>query len=298
MRIAVTGASGLIGRALVSHLARRGHDVVRLVRRSPAAADEVHWDPDGGSLDVAALGSVDAVVHLAAAPASFPHRWTEARKSLILESRVQGTRALSTALAQMETPPRVLVSASAIGYYGGTGDTQVDEGGPRGAGFLADVVVQWEAAAEPARAAGIRVAHARTGLVVAGHGGAWGVMWPIFRLGVGGRLSSGKQWWSFISLRDEVRALQYLIEQPIAGPVNLVAPNPATNDQVTRAMGALLRRPTVLPVPRVALQIVLGEFASEVLDTPRVKPGVLLDAGFTFSDPTIEAALAWAWASR
>ncbi len=298
MRVAVTGASGLIGRALVPHLARRGHDVVRLVRRSPAAADEVRWDPTAGSVDVAALGPVDAVVHLAAAPVSFPHRWTEAHKSLILDSRVQGTRALSVALAGLATPPRVLVSASAIGYYGATGDMEVDETGEQGEGFLADVVVQWEAAAEPAREAGIRVAHPRTGLVISGRGGAWGFMWPIFRLGVGGRLSTGKQWWSFISLRDEVRALEYLIEQPITGPVNLTAPNPATNEQVTKAMGRLLGRPAMIPVPRVALEIALGKFASEVLDTPRVKPQVLLDAGFTFSDPTIDLALAWAWSSR
>lgn len=306
MRIAVTGASGLIGSALVRSLRTQGHDVVRLVRGTAEAFDEVAWDPTGGTVDTATLGAVDGVVHLAGAPVgpeSFPaivtgaQRWTDSYKAVIRDSRVRGTRTLATALAGMDAPPKVLVSGSAIGYYGDTGAEVVDESAPGGAGFLADVVRDWESAADPARSAGIRVVHPRTGLVVAGEGGTWAKLWPIFRLGVGGRLSTGEQYWSFISLRDEVRALQFLLDD-LEGPVNLTAPNPVTNKEVTEAMGELVRRPTVLRVPEKALQIALGEFSSEVLGSTRVIPRRLLDAGFTFTHPTIEDALLWAWVNR
>jgi uncharacterized protein (TIGR01777 family) len=296
MRIAVTGASGLIGGALVPHLRAQGHEVVRLVRSAPTAADAYLWDPHGGHVDPRAIEGTDAVVHLAAAGAG-DHRWTEEYKAVFRNSRVESTKTIATAIAALEDPPRVLVSASAMGYYGDTGDREVDESAGPGDGFAADVVVDWEAAADPARAAGIRVVHPRTGLVVSGRGGAWGRMWPIFRVGLGGRLGSGRQWWSFISLRDEVNALTLLLDS-LEGPVNLTAPNPVTNAEVTRAMGELLRRPTVLPVPRKALQLVLGDFSSEVLGSIRVRPGRLLEAGFEFQDPTIDQALAYAWASR
>ncbi len=296
MRIAVTGASGLIGTALVAHLRAQGHEVLRMVRRASGAPDEVAWDPTAGTVDTGALTGVEGVIHLAGAGVG-DHRWTDAYKATIRDSRVQGTRTLAGALAGLPTPPAVLVSGSAIGFYGDTGDTEVAEDAPAGQGFLADVVVAWEAAAEPARDAGIRVVHPRTGLVVAPHGGAWGKLWPIFRLGGGGRLGTGKQWWSFISLRDEVRALEFLLGD-LSGPVNLTAPTPATNAEVTEAMGDLLHRPTWLPVPAKALEIVLGEFSSEVLGSARVAPTALLDAGFDFEDPSIEQALAWAWAQR
>ncbi len=306
MRVAVTGASGLIGGALVPHLRAQGHDVVRLVRRTSGSPDEVLWDPMGGTVDMAALGAVEGVIHMAGAgigPENYrsiltgAQRWTESYKATIRDSRVIGTRTLATALASMDTPPSVLVSGSAIGFYGVTGSTAVDEDAPRGEGFLADVVVDWEAAADPARAAGIRVVHPRTGLVVAGRGGTWGMLWPIFRLGGGGRLGSGQQWWSYISLRDQVRALEHLLHD-LDGPVNLTAPNPATNQEIIRAMGALLRRPTSIPVPKKALELALGGFSSEVLASTRVIPRRLMDAGFTFEDPTIESALAWAWVNR
>jgi uncharacterized protein len=296
MRIAVTGASGLIGGALVPHLRARGHEVLRLVRSAPTAPDELSWDPQGGQVDVRALEGSDAVIHLAAAGAG-DHRWTEEYKAVFRDSRIQSTQTIASAMAALENPPRVLVSASAIGYYGDTGDRAVDESAPAGEGFAAGVAADWEAAADPARAAGIRVVHPRTGLVVSGRGGAWGRMWPIFRTGVGGRLGSGRQWWSFISLRDEVHALTFLLDS-LEGPVNLTAPHPVTNADVTRAMGELLRRPTLLPVPKKALQLVLGDFSSEVLGSIRVVPRKLLDAGFEFQDPTIEQALAYAWASR
>lgn len=296
MRVAVTGASGLIGGALVPHLRRQGHDVLRLVRGVATAPDEVSWDPQVGFVDLPALSGVDAVVHLAGAGVG-DHRWTDEYKAVIRESRVRGTDTIARAVAALERQPAVLVSSSAIGFYGDTGDREVDETAPAGTGFLADVVVAWEAAADPARDAGIRVVHPRTGLVVSGRGGAWGRMWPIFRMGAGGRLGSGRQWWSFISLRDELAALTHLLEH-LDGPVNLTAPSPATNAEVTRAMGRALRRPTALPVPRKALEIALGEFSSEVLGSARVVPTRLLGSGFAFQDPTIDAAVAYALATR
>lgn len=296
MRIAVTGASGLIGSALVPHLRAQGHEVVRLVRSRSGAPDEVSWDPMGGTVDVAGLAGVTGVIHLAGAGVG-DHRWTDTYKATIRDSRTRGTATLATALASMEQPPSVLVSGSAIGFYGDTGDAAVDEGAPAGSGFLADVVVGWEAAAQPAREAGIRVVHPRTGLVVAGRGGAWAKLWPLVRLGAGGKMGTGRQWWSFISLRDELAALTYLLDA-LEGPVNLTAPNPVTNADMVKAMGELLNRPTVLPVPATALKIALGEFSSEVLGSIRVVPRKLVEAGFEFQDPTIDQALAWAWASR
>jgi uncharacterized protein (TIGR01777 family) len=296
MRVAVTGASGLIGGALVPHLRGQGHDVLRLVRRAPALPDEVQWDPMAGTVDLAGLAGVDGVVHLAGAGVG-DHRWTEAYKAEIRDSRVRGTDTIARAMAQLDPRPAVLVSASGIGFYGDTGDTAVDEEAPGGSGFLAEVVRAWEAAADPARAAGIRVVHPRTGLVVAGRGGAWGRLWPIFKLGGGGRLGSGRQWWSFVSLRDQLAGLTFLLEH-LEGPVNLTAPNPATNAEVTAAMGRLLRRPTLLPVPAKALELVLGEFSSEVLGSARVLPARLQASGFQFRDPTIDAALAYGLANR
>jgi uncharacterized protein len=296
MRIAVTGASGLLGGALVPHLRRQGHDVVRVVRAQPARPDEVTWDPMAGTVDLAGLAGVEGVIHLAGAGVG-DHRWTDAYKAQILDSRVRGTDTIARAMAQLEPRPGVLVSGSAIGFYGDTGAAAVDEQAPAGSGFIAEVVVAWEAAADPAREAGIRVAHPRTGLVVSGRGGAWGRLWPIFKLGGGGRLGNGRQWWSFISLRDELAALTHLLDH-LEGPVNLTAPNPATNAEVATAMGRLLRRPALLPVPAKALELVLGEFSSEVLGSARVLPVRLQESGFRFQDPTIDGALAHALATR
>lgn len=296
MCIAVTGASGLIGRALVPYLRRNGHEVLRLVRRTAAAADEVSWDPIAGTVDLAGLTGIDAVVHLAGAGVG-DHRWTEAYKQEIRDSRVLGTRTIANAVSQLRPRPEVLVSGSAIGYYGDTGDRAVDEDSPRGEGFLAEVVQAWEDAADPARQAGIRVVHPRTGLVVAREGGAWGRMWPLFRSGLGGTLGSGKQWWSFISLQDEVLALEYVMLH-LSGPVNLTAPKPATNAEVTAAMGRLLGRPTFLPVPSAALKFALGEFSTEILSSARVLPATLRAAGFRFLDPDIDSALRSALLTR
>ncbi|MGW5850368.1 TIGR01777 family oxidoreductase [Streptomyces sp. NPDC055254] len=291
MRIAVTGSSGLIGSALVRSLRGDGHQVVRFVRRAPADADEARWDPARGYVDPDGLAGCAAVVHLAGAGVG-DHRWTAAYKRRIRDSRVLGTAAIADAVAALDRPPAVLVSGSAIGYYGDTGDRPVDEDALAGHGFLPSVCVEWEAAAAPARAAGVRTAFARTGLVVAREGGAWGRLFPIFRAGVGGRLGSGRQYWSYISLRDEVAALRHIIDSPsLSGPVNLTAPEPLTNRQVTAAMARVLRRPALLPVPAPALRIALGEFSEDVLGSQRVLPARLLESGFVFRDPGIEQAL-------
>lgn len=287
--VAITGASGLIGTALSEALTKAGATVRPMVRRAPKSPSEIQWQP-GSPLDPEALKGVTAVVHLAGAGVG-DHRWTDSYKKEILDSRVQGTDTIARAVAGMATPPRVLVSASAIGYYGDTGDQVVDEDSPAGTGFLADVVVAWEEAADPARAAGVPVVHPRTGLVVSSKGGAWGKMFPLFKAGVGGKLGSGKQYWSWISMPDEVMALQTLLSGELTGAVNLTAPEASTNTEVTKAMGEVLGRPTVLPVPSFALKAVLGEFSSEVLGSARVKPSRLLEAGFQWGDSTIESAI-------
>lgn len=289
MRIAIAGSSGLIGTELVNSLRADGHEVLRLVRRKPKAPTEIFWDPAKQELDFSSLAGVDVIVNLAGAGVG-DHRWSDSYKKTILDSRVSTTSLLAKAAAEIK--PKVFVSASAIGWYGDTADRIVDETAPCGEGFLADVVRQWEQAAEPARVAGVRVVHPRTGLVAAKAGGAWARLLPLFKLGVGGRLGNGKQYWSFISMRDEIAALKFLInESSISGPVNLTAPNPATNAEVTKAMSKALKRPRLFPVPATALKIVLGEFSQEVLGSARVVPNVLLKAGFKFQDPDIESAM-------
>ncbi|GGM25592.1 epimerase [Streptomyces fumigatiscleroticus] len=292
-RVAVAGASGLIGSALVRSLTADGHEVVRLVRRAPGAPDEIRWDPERGRVDAAALAGCDAVVNLAGAGVG-DHRWTEAYKERIRRGRVVGTAALATALASLEQDrrPRVLVNGSAIGYYGETGDRAVDEDAPAGEGFLPALCEEWEAAAAPAREAGVRTVFARTGLVVARGGGAWGRLFPLFRAGLGGRLGDGRQYWSFISLHDEVAALRHLLDTDgLEGPFNLTAPQPLTNREVTAAMGRVLRRPTPFAVPAPVLRAVLGELAGDVLGSQRVLPARLSQSGFAFAFPGIDDAI-------
>ncbi|GLX36715.1 epimerase [Streptomyces roseochromogenus] len=291
MRIALTGSSGLIGKALVRSLRADGHDTVRFVRRAPADPGEARWDPRAGYVDPAGLEGVDAVVHLAGAGVG-DHRWTAAYKKEIRDSRVLGTAAIARAVAALDSPPAVLVCGSAIGYYGDTGDRAVDEGAPAGTGFLPSVCVDWEAAAAPARAAGIRTVFARTGLVVAADGGAWGKLFPVFRAGIGGRLGNGRQYWSYISLDDEIAALRHIVDTPaLSGPVNLTAPHPLTNREVTAAMGRILHRPTVCAVPAPVMRLALGEFAGDVLGSQRVLPARLLESGFVFRHPGIEESI-------
>ncbi|MDJ0341198.1 TIGR01777 family oxidoreductase [Streptomyces sp. H10-C2] len=295
MRIAVTGATGLIGTALVHNLTSDGHQVVRLVRREPAGPSEVRWDPARQYVDTKGLTGCDAVVHLAGAGVG-EHRWTAAYKREIHDSRVLGTAAIAKAVASLDTPPAVLVCGTAVGFYGDTGDRPVDEDSPPGSGFLADLCQEWEAAAEPAAAAGVRVAHARTGLVVSREGGAWGRLFPLFKAGLGGRLGNGRQYWSFISLHDEIAAFRHIIDtETLSGPVNLTAPEPLTNREITAAMGRVLHRPTLAAVPAPVLRVVLGEFAQDVLGSQRVRPRRLLDSGFSFAfaeiDDCVRAAL-------
>lgn len=291
MRIAVSGSSGLIGSALVRSLRTDRHDVLRLVRREASAPDEVRWDPEKAYVDTARLAGCDAVVHLAGAGVA-DRRWTESYKRVLRDSRVLGTAAVADAVASLDRPPSVLVCGSAIGYYGDTGDRRVDETAPPGRGFLADLCQEWEAAADPAMAAGIRTAYARTGLVVSRKGGAWGRLFPIFRAGLGGRLGNGRQYWSFISLHDHIAALRHLIEtESLSGPVNLTGPEPLTNREVTAAMGRVLHRPTPFPVPAAVLRLALGEFAEDVTGSQRVTPRKLLDSGFEFAFPGIDDAL-------
>ena len=295
MRIGITGASGLIGSALTTHLQQQGHETVAFVRREPRSASEISWQP-GTNLDPGRLSGLDAIVHLAGAGVG-DKRWTDSYKEVIRSSRVDGTQTIARAMAAADDGPRVLVSGSAIGYYGDTGDRLTDETGPQGDGFLAGVVRDWEAAAAPAVDAGVRVAFARTGLVVSSDGGAWQRLFPIFRAGLGGKLGSGKQYWSAISLTDEVRALTWLLNNDVEGPVNLVGPHPVTNAEVTRVMGEVLGRPTILPVPAFALKAVLGEFAEDTLASQRIDPAVLRSNGFTWLQPDIRAMIATARAA-
>jgi uncharacterized protein (TIGR01777 family) len=293
MKVAITGSSGLIGSAVAESLRSDGHDVLRLVRRTPSAPDEAGWDPTGGTVQHGALDDVDGVVHLAGAGVA-DHRWTRAYKRRILDSRVQGTRTISVALAEAATGgrPRVLLSASGIDYYGATGDRPVDESAEAGCGFLTDVVLAWESATAPATRAGIRVCHLRSGIVLSSRGGALARMLPIFRLGLGGRLGTGRQYWSWISLEDEARAIRHLLEHnAMTGPVNLTGPVPETNATVTRELGRVLGRPTVLAVPSLALAVVLGELSNQPLASLRVLPSRLLDSGFQFAHPDVETAL-------
>ncbi|MFI9309304.1 TIGR01777 family oxidoreductase [Streptomyces triculaminicus] len=291
MRVAVTGSTGLIGRALTRALVRDGDEVVRLVRHPPRQPGEVEWDPARQRVDAAGLAGCEAVVHLAGAGVG-DHRWTAAYKKEIRDSRVLGTGAIAEAVASLDTPPRVLLSASAIGVYGDTGERIVDENAPPGRGFLADVCQEWEAAAGAATEAGVRTVLLRTGLVVSADGGAWARLFPLAKLGLAGRLGNGRQYWSFISLADHVAALRHLLRSSgLSGPFNLTAPNPVTNREATEATGRVLRRPALLPAPAPALRLALGEMATEVLASQRVVPRRLLESGFVFAHPDIESAV-------
>jgi uncharacterized protein (TIGR01777 family) len=287
VKIVISGGSGFIGRALMPALREAGHDVVRLVRHAPAAPDERSWDPGAGRLELADLAGVDAGICLSGAGVG-DHRWTGAYQDTILASRVDSTRLLASSFAALRPRPQVLLAASAIGWYGDRGDEELDEWSSPGTGFLADVVRRWEQAADPARDAGVRVCHPRSGLVQGLSGGALARQLPLFRFGLGGRLGSGRQWQSWITLEDEVRALLFLLSAPsVAGAVNLTAPQPVRQRDLAEALGQVLNRPTVVPTPALALKAVLGGFASEVLASQRVVPHVLTTAGFawTASDP-------------
>lgn len=295
--VVVAGSSGFIGTALVPRLRRRGYEVRTLVRRPVRAPGEVTWDPAAGQLPAEALDGVGAVVNLAGVGVG-DHRWTDSYRQQILRSRVDSTTLLAerlvAAVASGSAPSSAaLLSGSAIGAYGDQGDTVLTESSPYGDGFLADVVRAWEAAAEPVRAAGLRVVHLRTGIVLAPTGGALSRLLPLVRAGVAGPMGSGDQFWSWITLEDQVRAILHLLESSTEGPVNLTAPAPARNADLTRALGDAFGRPTKIKVPAFALKIALGEFSSELLGSQRVHPAVLEDAGFEFTHPSIHAAARW-----
>ncbi len=292
MRIAVTGSHGLIGSALIPALRAVGHDVVQLVRGTPRGPGQVEWDPGAGSVDLPGLVGVDAAVHLAGAGVG-EQRWDDDYKRVLRDSRTLSTRTLVRALTSLDPLPRVLVSGSAIGYYGHRGDELLSERSTKGTGFMSDLVQDWEAEADPAREAGIRVVHPRTGLVMSPSGGAFAPLLLLARLGLGGPLGSGQQWWSWITLADQVAALQHLIDTDLAGPVNLTAPAPAPNAEVIRALTSALHRPSLLRAPAFALRAVVGEFAGDVLGSQRVVPSRLLASGFTFRHPTLEIAASW-----
>ena len=285
-RIAVTGASGLIGSALVGYLKSQGHTVQRLVRRPAVSAEEITWDPTAGTVDMEALAGVDAVIHLAGAGVS-DKRWTKKYKSEILNSRLLGTTTIAKAVAIVK--PQVFISASAIGWYGESGNRAVVESDRVGDDFLAAVCREWESAAD--LAGDVRTVKLRTGLVLDPTGGALGKMLPIFRFGLGGKLSNGKQWWSWITLHDQIRAIAFLLENKVSGPVNLTSPNPVTNSEFTAGLARAMHRPALFPVPALALKIVLGGFSSEVLGSKKVMPQALTEVGFTFDYPHISSAL-------
>lgn len=292
MRVAVTGASGLLGSALVARLGTRGHDPVTLVRRAASGPDEIRWDPGTEALDAEALEGVDAVVHLAGENVA-GGRWTPERKARIRASRTQGTRLVAETLARMTKPPRVLVCASAVGYYGDTGSAVVDESAPPGSDFLAEVCQAWEASAAPARAAGIRVVHLRFGVILTPGGGALAKMLTPFRMCAGGVIGSGDQLMSWISLDDACGAVFHaLTNEELVGPVNAVAPAPVTNRTFTKALGAALGRPTVLPMPAFAARLAFGEMADAMLlASCGARPSRLVDTGYTFQDPDLEPCL-------
>jgi uncharacterized protein (TIGR01777 family) len=290
--VAITGATGLIGSALVSRLRAGGTRVLRLMRRtSREATDDVVWDPMQRLLPRERLEGVDAIVHLAGAPIA--QRWTAARKRGIRESRVRGTALIADTIAAMERKPRVLVSGSAVGYYGDRGDEQLDEHSAPGADFLAGVAGEWERATAPAADAGVRVVLMRTGVVLSPRGGALGKLLLPFRLGVGGRIGSGRQWMSWIALDDHLRAIEYaLASTMLSGAVNFVAPNPVTNAEFATTLGRVLTRPAFVPVPRFALELIYGEMArATILAGQRVLPKALAHAGFEYAHPTLEQAL-------
>jgi uncharacterized protein (TIGR01777 family) len=285
-KIAVTGASGLIGSALVAQLKSDGHQVQKIVRRPARTADEVSWNPIKGEIDLQSLEGVDVIFHLAGAGVG-DKRWTSSYRSEILNSRLLGTTTIATACEQLQ--PDVFISASAIGYYGETGDRSVTETDRGGSDFLSVVCREWEAVANLAPS--IRTIKLRTGLVLDPTGGALGRMIPLFKFGLGGKLGSGKQWWSWITLHDQIRAMIFLMNSKIEGAVNLTSPNPVTNQEFTAALAMALKRPAIFPAPAFALRAVLGGFSTEVLGSKKVTPKVLVDNKFEFDYPHVSSAL-------
>ena len=291
MKVLISGATGLIGSALIPVLVGGGHEITRLTR-SPGSGGGVGWNPDAGEIDTSRLEGHDAVVHLAGENIG-EGRWTREKKRRILESRTRGTRLLAEILASLPEPPDVMVSASAVGYYGDRGNELLSEESGAGSDFLAEVCKAWEAAADPAREAGIRVVHPRNGVVLSTEGGALARLLPVFKLGGGGRIGGGRQWSSWIAMDDVVGAIVHaLTHDSVEGPVNLVSPNPVTNVEFTRVLGKILNRPTIFPLPAPAARLMLGEVADALLlASQRVEPAKLKEVGYEFRYPELEGAL-------
>ena len=290
MQVVVTGASGLIGSALVASLEADNHEVIRLVRRAPAGPGERTWDPNGEP-DPSLVDGSDVVVHLAAETIS--GWWTQRKKERILDTRVRGTKMIAESIAQARIKPKVLLSASGVGYYGSRKDEILTEASSVGRGFLADLAKQWESATKPALEAGVRVVHLRISVVLSKSGGALPQMLPPFRMGLGGKIGNGSQYWPWISIDDVVRAIRFaMTNESLSGPVNLCSPNQTTNKEFTKAIGRVLGKPTFFPLPSVAVTLLLGEMGQEALLTSeRVEPAKLKQAGFQFNHPEIEEAL-------
>ena len=291
MKIVISGASGLIGTQLVAKLSQSGHEVIRLVRRSPKAG-EIQWNPKSGTLDAAALEGADAVIHLSGAGIG-DKRWTTSYRKEILDSRTETTALLAKTIASLSRKPSVFLSGSAIGIYGARNDEQLTEVSTHGTGFLAEVCEQWEAAAKPAVDAGVRTVYLRTGIVLTPKGGALKKLLPLFKFGVGGKFGNGKQWQSWISIDDEIGAIEHLLTANVSGAVNLTAPNPVTNAEFTKVLASVLKRPAIVPVPTFAPKILLGgELADALLFTgQRVIPAALNASGYSFKHTTLESAL-------
>ena len=286
-RVAVTGSSGLVGSALVGHLKNEGYTVQKLVRRKALSPEEISWDPQAGTVDLASLEGVDAVIHLAGAGVG-DKRWTAKYRAEILNSRLLGTTAIAQACAAIK--PAVFISASAIGFYGETGNRAVTEEDRGGDDFLSAVCLEWEAVAD--LALGVRTTKIRTGLVLDPTGGALGRMLPLFRFGLGGKLGPGSQWWSWITLHDEIKAITHLLTADVEGPINLTSPNPVTNQEFTGTLARALHRPALFPVPAFALKAALGGFSTEILGSKKVLPAKLVASGFAFDYPHLTGALA------
>ncbi len=290
MKIAVTGSTGLIGTALVKAIESRGDTAVRVVRRSPGA-DEISWDIPAGTIEAEKLEGIDAVVHLSGESIGAA-KWSAAQKHELTNSRVKSTTILATALAELDNKPKVFVSGSAMGFYGDRGSTPLPETAEAGTGFLAEMTIAWEAAAQPAIDAGIRTAFMRTSLVLSAEGGALKEQLPFFKMGIGGKIGDGSQYWSWISIDDQVRAILHIIDGDLSGPVNIVAPNAVTNAEFTKALGAALGRPTFMPTPRLAVDLRLGKEAAEAMLywSTRLVPEKLEQSGFEFEHATIDQA--------
>ena len=290
MKILISGSRGFVGNALVDHLTDVGHDVWRLLRGSTGGPKQIGWEPDKGLLNTADCEGFDAVIHLGGENIA-AGRWTKKRKRLIRSSRLSSTRLLAMTLSQLKLRPKVFICASAVGFYGNRGDEELDESSAPGSGFMAVVGQEWEQACEPAVTAGIRVVNARLGIVIGRGGGALQKMLLPFRCGLGGKVGNGRQYWSWISLTDAVRAMEFCLENEVSGAVNLTAPNSPTNREFTKALGKVLRRPTIIPLPGFAARIIMGEMAdAALLASARVKPMVLEREGFVFENADLESA--------